>query len=95
MDPGSHIASHHGATRLALDVTIVVGAILIWALLSHVNWSGVTKPSAAEDCAYFGRAGAHCTEQIENKDGDKSAHDQNCHSLGRAGRVCQSGPSSN
>jgi hypothetical protein len=94
MGPNSRHLSHRHRARLALDVAIVVGAILLWALLSHVNWSGLGKSTAAGDCVYFGRAGAHCTEHLEGTRGDKPAKDRNCYSMGRAGRICWPEPSS-
>jgi hypothetical protein len=76
-----------------LDVSIVAGAILLWALLSHVNWPVAVNPAVPEDCVSFGRAGTRCAEHIERKDGDKPAHGQGCHDLGRAGRICWPEPS--
>ncbi|MDR3435554.1 hypothetical protein [Telmatospirillum sp.] len=92
--PDSRDLSHHHMARLAMDVAIVVGAVLLWALLSHVNWSGLRKPTVAGDCVYFGRAGARCTEHVESTQGDKPAKDRNCYSLGRAGRICWPEPTS-
>jgi hypothetical protein len=92
--PDSRHLSHHHMARLALNVTIVVGAILLWALLSHGNWSGLGKSTVAGDCVYFGRAGARCTEHVESMQADKPAKDRNCVSLGRAGRICWPEPSS-
>ncbi|MDI9847083.1 hypothetical protein QM467_03290 [Rhodoblastus sp. 17X3] len=94
MGPDSRHLSHHHTARLALDVAIVVGAILLWALLSHVNWSGLGKSTVAGDCVYYGRAGARCTEHVESTQGDKSAQDRGCDVLGRAGRICWPEPSS-
>jgi hypothetical protein len=73
---------------------VVVVVILVWAMLSSVNWSGLTKSTDARDCVYFGRAGAHCTELVESTKGDKPTRDRNCYTLGRAGRICWPEPSS-
>ena len=87
-NPESRGLSHHLTARLASDAAIVVGAILLWALLSHVNWSGLTKSTGAGECVYFGRAGARCTERGESAERNKPAQDRNCYSLGRTGRIC-------
>jgi hypothetical protein len=92
--PDSRYPSRHHTARLALDVAIVVGAILLWALLSYVNWSGLGKSNVSGDCVYYGRAGARCTKHVESTQGDKPAKDRNCYSLGRAGRICWPEPSS-
>jgi hypothetical protein len=94
MGPDSYQPPHHHTARLVLDVAIVVGAILLWALLSHVNWSVLGKSTVFEDCVYYGRAGARCTKHVENTQGDKPAKDRNCYSLGRAGRICWPEPPS-
>ena len=94
MDPESCHLSHHRVVRLALEVSIVVGAMLVWALLSDVNRSGLAKSTDARDCVYFGRAGARCTDHVESAKGDKPTQDRNCYTLGRAGRICWPEPSS-
>lgn len=74
------------ARHLALDISIFVGALLLWALLSHLPWYQLWKPNPADDCVYLGRAGAHCAPRA-NKDGDVPAQ-RICESLRRAGRSC-------
>jgi hypothetical protein len=77
--------------HLALDISIVVGALIIWALLSHLPWHQLWEREAARDCIYLGRAGAHC---IESSGKEGGAQEQACKLLGRAGRSCAPEPSS-
>ena len=86
--------SHRKALHLAQDFAIVVVALILLALLFHLPWYQLWKQDAAKDCGYFGRAGAHCTVRVPGKEGDGSSPEQNCQSLGRAGRYCAPEPSS-
>jgi hypothetical protein len=93
LGPGGNDGPARHATRLALNVSIFIVAILVWALMSRVDLAGGSNSAAAEECVYFGRAGARCTEHVDSKAGGKSAGDQYCHSFGRAGRKCEPEPS--
>lgn len=96
---GARIYPDRRAARLAVDVSIVIVGILFWALMSRAEHSGAEPASganvaAAEECVYFGRAGARCAEHVDSRERGKSTGDQYCRYFGRAGRRCDPEPSS-
>lgn len=79
----------HFFSRLALDVAVVVVTLSVWVLLSHPRHSHPPGPQRAEDCVYFGRAGARCANGPALSSDEL---EQSCRFLGRAGRFCPPAP---
>ena len=81
--------SHPAARRLAGEVCVVVGVLLLWALLSALLLSTMGKVGDPGGCVYFGRAGTHCVETPGAGGKNPSAAGQECRALGRAGWDCR------
>ncbi len=79
--------SRRKARHLAVDVSIAVAALILWALLSHMSSPRFLSAGDAEDCVYLGRAGADCVEKTNAAGADVSSKRQ-CEFLGRAGKYC-------
>lgn len=77
------------ALHLASSIAIVVAALILWVLLTHLPWYQLWKRDVVRDCIYLGRAGAHCTERTPSSEGDGSS---SCQSVRPAGRRCAPEP---
>ncbi len=77
--------SRRKARHLAVDILIVVAAILLWALLSHANSPRFLQAGGAGDCVFLGRAGSHC---VGSTNGAAAPSPRGCEFLGRAGDYC-------
>ncbi len=87
MGPGGRHFSRRKALLLAADISIAVAALILWALLSHVNVSRFLRPETARDCVYLGRAGSHCVKRA-NSESNRAPPKRDCEFLGRAGEYC-------
>ena len=79
--------SRRKARHRALDVVVVVAALILWALLSHVNAPQFLPPGGAGDCIYLGRAGADCVQKASPANAGAPWR-RGCEFLGRAGEYC-------
>ncbi|MGO8739614.1 hypothetical protein [Rhodoblastus sp.] len=79
--------SRRKARLLAMDIVIVVAALILWALLSHVSTPRLLQAGSAQDCVYLGRAGADCVQKADKQGGGAPARPA-CEFLGRAGEYC-------
>jgi hypothetical protein len=79
--------SRRKAREVAVEIIIVVAALLLWALLSHVNSPPFRQAGAAGGCVFLGRAGSHCVGSASGADAGAPSP-RGCEFLGRAGDYC-------